>query len=279
MDEALFAIHRRNNEATRNANNTFSAHRRRLTSLLVQTPGGRLAVLGAGNGNDLDWNVLLAAFEEVHVFDIDEEATSYLLDALPKSATPVVAHAPVDLTGTASRYAAWQARRISPEELTLVATDAIEAVASDIGETYDVVVSTCLLSQLMHGARIALGAQHADLRALAVCLQLGHLRLLSRLLNRHGRAILVSDVASNDDLDLRPVVSSETAAQAMAMLTANGRCFTGTDPLQSLRMLETDEVLATQVDAQLPLNAWVWQMSAVRSYLVAALTFARKTLT
>ena len=279
MDEALWAVHRRNNRATRNAHDTFGAHRHRLTSLLVQAPGGRLAVLGAGNGNDLNWDELLGVFDEVHVFDIDEEATSHLRASLQKSTTRVVTHAPVDLTGIASRYAGWRSRRIAQEELAHAATDAVSAVASDIHGTYDVVVSTCLLSQLMHGARAMLGTGHADLRALAICLQLGHLRLLSQLLSKRGKAMLVSDVASNDDLDLQLVVNPQTAAQALAALTASGRCFTGTDPLQTLSMLETDEVLAKHVDAHLPLKAWVWNLSPVRSYLVAALTFARKTLT
>lgn len=275
MDETLVAVHRRNNQATRHASLEFSAHRKELTRRLLHTGASRLAVLGAGNGNDLHWPALLKVYREIHVFDIDEQALCFLKARLRWAGSRVVAHAPLELTGLAHLYQSWQGRRIVPQELQWAATQAVAKVAETIVQSFEAVVSPCVLSQLMHSARVALGARHPDLRALAVCQQLGHLRLMAQLLCGGGLGWLVTDVASNDDVNLQTVVDSEAGARTLAQITAAGRCFTGTDPLQSVSMLQTDATLSKQVQVNLPLQTWTWRLSQTRVYLVAALSFTR----
>src|SRR5437660_103300 len=70
MDTRLTALHRRNNRETAEGWQPFAEHRARVTGLLL--PGARrLAVLGAGNCNELDLTALGDAYREIHLADPD----------------------------------------------------------------------------------------------------------------------------------------------------------------------------------------------------------------
>src|SRR4029077_12213924 len=95
------------NRKTRDLWERFRRHRRRVTAeILALAPGGngarggRLCLLGAGNANDFDLEVLAARFDEVHLVDIDPGA---LANANSRQSAPARAklriHAPVDLSG------------------------------------------------------------------------------------------------------------------------------------------------------------------------------------
>ncbi len=99
---------------------------------------GRIAVLGAGNCNDLHLKELVSSFSEVHLFDLDRAAMD---DAVarqcPNHASKIRLHGDVDLSGWSSRETASQ----SP--------DGRETTRTRGKLEFDLVVSTCLLSQLM----------------------------------------------------------------------------------------------------------------------------------
>src|SRR5688500_17156136 len=56
----------------------FSAHRKRVTTLLLEAAHGRdqpsLCLLGAGNCNDVDLNQLMTAYARIHLVDCDTES-------------------------------------------------------------------------------------------------------------------------------------------------------------------------------------------------------------
>src|ERR1700733_9307107 len=62
------------NRATEKSADRFAPHRRRGTALALRAEGGPAAVLGAGNGNDVDLPALASRFEQVHLVDLDGEA-------------------------------------------------------------------------------------------------------------------------------------------------------------------------------------------------------------
>ena len=63
------------NATSRDCWGRFRAHRDKVTGLLSNaTPANRLCVLGAGNANDLDLNVLLHFYREMHLTDLDADA-------------------------------------------------------------------------------------------------------------------------------------------------------------------------------------------------------------
>src|SRR5581483_7322647 len=71
----LLEAQRNHNENTRALWEPMSAHRQRVTREILRAGGsGRLRVFGAGNCNDLDLARLVAAFEAIHLVDLDAAA-------------------------------------------------------------------------------------------------------------------------------------------------------------------------------------------------------------
>ncbi len=114
----------------------FAPHRARVMRLL-EGGGGTLAVLGAGNFNDLDLTALQRSYDAIHAFDVDEESVRL---AVERQAARVEVHAPLDLT----------------------------APLPQLGP-FDVVLSAGVLTQMiLAGDALALRDKHlADLVALA----------------------------------------------------------------------------------------------------------------
>jgi len=114
----------------------FAPHRAQVMRLLA---GGRgsLAVLGAGNLNDLDLGALQGSYEAIHAIDVDEDSVRL---GIERQSAHVEIHAPVDLT----------------------------APLPPLGP-FDVVLSAGVLTQLiLDGDTLALRDKHlADLAALA----------------------------------------------------------------------------------------------------------------
>src|SRR3954447_9921471 len=113
----LVDYHRKNNHATLARWDSFSEHRVRVTALALEPPGQTLAVLGAGNCNDLDLAALAARFREIHLIDLDEEAVRRARDRQPDAVKArLVVHAPIDLSGAFDRLAAFRAKPATPAE-------------------------------------------------------------------------------------------------------------------------------------------------------------------
>src|SRR5439155_5330247 len=73
LDPELVEIHVRSNQDTEQQWNLYAEHRRRLTSI-ASGGTGALCVLGAGNANALDLDLLATRFDRIHLVDLDAEA-------------------------------------------------------------------------------------------------------------------------------------------------------------------------------------------------------------
>jgi len=253
----------------------FASHRSRLTRLLAErappSGSGRLCVLGAGNCHDLDLSQLLRVFEELHLVDLDEQALACARDRLPEAERGrVVAHAPIDLSGMLARLTDWKARRLRPEDVVRWPQVTAAAIARAIGHRFEVVASTCLLSQMQLGLVQALGDQHPFFQAARYTVNVTHLRTLCRLLAPGGRAVLATDVVADPDLgdrefapdeDLRPVLQ-EQARQAKLMYA--------THPALLRQIFAEDPVLRPRAVLSDPIDAWLWTNGPVRTFLVYA---------
>src|SRR6185369_599397 len=98
---AFVEIHARNNRATSGLWDLYAEHRARLSALVAAhapARGGRVCVLGAGNANDLDLELLAARFSEVHLVDVDAHAVGRArARASSTAAARLFAHAPLDV--------------------------------------------------------------------------------------------------------------------------------------------------------------------------------------
>src|SRR5688572_6361627 len=151
------------NRSTRAHWQHFASHRARVQELILTgrelTPGGKFIALGAGNCNDLELQRLLDAFDEVHLVDIDLGSLAAACGRQGATGAPGLRlHAPVDLTGIAPIVSGWKrddTPRLPDVRQAIHASDT--ALTPDLTGPFDVVLSSCLLSQLVGYATDTLG--------------------------------------------------------------------------------------------------------------------------
>ncbi|HEY3495811.1 MAG TPA: hypothetical protein VGK73_14030 [Polyangiaceae bacterium] len=258
----------------------FAGHRRRLTQILTRdVPLGSeltLCVLGAGNANDLDLEVLAARYRAIHLVDIDPEAVERA-HARESSATRerLVRHAPIDVSGTLDRAERWAALQVTPAELAGHAEETSARLLAKLAGPFDVVVSACLLTQLQLGLLTVLGDRHPLFEAARYTVSSTHLAVLSRLARAGGRAVFVTDLSAND---LAPEIEGAGDAELPELverLVAGGRVIRVADPRMIREIVRESPGPARELELLPGIEAWLWQNGASRTFLVYALE-ARK---
>src|SRR5688572_32284061 len=141
----------------------YRTHRESIERLLAPAdPRDRsrsLCVLGAGNCNDLDLTWLKQVFADVHLVDIDADAVNGAVRR--QGVEGVVTHAPMDLTAVADLLSTW--RKAPPpedEEIARLARTSEEAALPDLGRRFDVVLSPCVLTQILNPLRQTITRNH-----------------------------------------------------------------------------------------------------------------------
>lgn len=264
-----------NNRATADGWEPFAPHRQRVTELLRRAApeaDGRLCLLGAGNCNDVDLAALARAYGQITLADLDREAMAkgVARQGFEASALRLCR---VDLRGDPARMAGWSAQTtMAPADVAALAAPAeIEALGGD----YDVVASTCVLSQLVHGLAERVGEGHAQFAELVRALRTGHLRLLVSLSAAGGTAILVTDFASSLGAPELDAVSPSDLATLLARLMDGRRVFHGLDPRLVEATLRSDPELSRAVAAVEAPPPWIWDMG-LRRYAVCAFLIRKR---
>jgi hypothetical protein len=252
----------------------FRGHRENLTSLLGE--GERLCVLGAGNAYDLELEQLLTRFAEVHLVDIDAEALARARMRVPEGPRArLFAHAPVDLSGMFHDIERWGRMQVTPQELMAAPAAGAKRIAAALPGRFDVVASTCLLTQLQLSLLQLLGDRHQLFVALREFLTLTHLRTLAALTKPAGRALLVTDLCESsvfppgrprDEADLGPL---------MQELVAAGHVIHSSHPELIQLTLADDPVLVRSFGGAVASVPWLWQNGPERRFLVYGLTLPR----
>jgi hypothetical protein len=276
----LLALHRRNNRESAELWQSFDEHRARLTALaLAGAPeGGTLAVLGAGNCNDLDLAALAARFAAIHLVDLDEEAVRRAVSRqAPEVAAKLVLRAPVDLSGAFGRLGAFRKKPATPTDLATLPTTSVEAVVAALPGSFDAIVSTCFLSQLMQSLFHALGGRHPQLHIIACALAVAHLRSIARLLRPGGTAHVVTDTATTETYPLVDLWDQQPPLELLDHLERTDNVFSGTGPSFLRRILATDKQVAPLLAGSPRIaEPWLWRFTEERTYLVYALSFSRR---
>ena len=244
--------HRRNNLATAGAFETFRSHRERVTAELISCTGASLAVWGAGNCNDLDLARLRERFDRIVLYDIDlRSMTAGVAKQLPNGD-----------------------RRIETIEADAVwwgTNDSAEA------ESFDVVASVGLLSQILHFTQIHDDDREDD----AVWneierLRSEHLTLLMQTTRPEGTALLFNDFLSTDtcpslatcgETDLPALIRTELSRQNF---------FTGMNPAAIERTIRTEPSLAAGFARTAVSLPWRWELGASRVYAVCVHRLVRQ---
>jgi hypothetical protein len=253
----------------------YASHRERLTELVSSsrnTAAGELCVLGAGNAYDLDLDWLCATYQRVHLVDIDERALARTWERqeAPTRAR-LVRHAPVELSGFDGVLSRWVDRRVAPHDIEDQPLFAAEAILSRLGQTFDTVLSACVLSQMQLMLRRVLTDRHPLFGSACLALNRTHLRTLSGLRKPGGRAVFATDIASFDgvtvfDLD----EATRTPLACLDRLLASGDVFSVVDPRWLAAIARDVPALCRQSTLRAPKDVWLWNDGPTRVLLVYA---------
>jgi hypothetical protein len=254
----------------------FADHRVRLTGLLTAHAGqGSLCVLGAGNCNDLDLGRLTAAFDTVRLVDLDGAALNAGVARQPATGDKLALHGGLDLTGAFSQMATWSGEVPHGAEAFLAAAPlaSIRHLPSS-----GVVVSTCLLSQLVGALVEAVGEMHPRFVTLLQALRLGHLRQMLQLTAPGGVCLLVTDVVSSDTLPELDLVDNQALPGCLEHALRDRNFFHGTNPVVLAELFRSQPGIAEQVEHVVGVAPWRWNLGP-RRYLVAAFLLKKAATT
>ena len=267
------------NRSTRDHWAWFAAHRAEIQKLVLPEVGrttGRLCVLGAGNCNDIDLKTLAGAFSEIHLVDLDREALDQAVGRQGVADNAAVhLHGGVDLTGIADVFPAWEQQPPGMREVREAAARAARAGVPDVGGPFDVVLSPCLLSQLVGYAGDVLGRHHPSRRELLVALRTRHLRTVVDLLAPGGTAVVVCDVASSTGQPRLLEVRREKLPELLDRLTYTDQGFDGISPFAMRQAIRSDPLIAPLLGPVQQAAPWLWHLGPRRTFLVYALRLRR----
>jgi hypothetical protein len=259
---------------------SFEGHRRKVTALLLErarSPEARLCLLGAGNANDVDLEALLGSYAEVHLVDLDPGALERARASVPSTlATRVVTHAPVDVSGVLDKLERWGAMRLTPEELMAHPEVTAKAVLTATGGPFDVVASTCLLTQIQRAPVAVLGDAHRLFQAVRHTLTVTHQRVLHALTRPGGTALFVTDVSADALTSLPEDDASTNFVPLVSLLVQEGNVFQVAQPDLIRAINKDDPVLSKDIVVSPVLDAWFWHNGPKDRFLVYALDLARR---
>ncbi|HYQ26017.1 MAG TPA: hypothetical protein VER04_02325 [Polyangiaceae bacterium] len=257
----------------------FQGHRAELTQLILGSAAAgpeTLCVLGAGNAYDLELEALLDRFAHVHLADIDADAVARARQRAPEAArSRLLTHAPLELSGMFHELERWGRLQVTPQELAMAPATGAKRVAGALPGPFDVVVSSCLLTQLQLSLLRVIGDQHPLFVVLRELLSLTHLRTLAALTRPGGRALLVTDLCEAAAFPAGLPREPSDLTGLMNELVASGHVVHSSHPGVLERTLTSDPPLSRAFGRPTPSEPWLWHNGPERLFLVYGLTLQR----
>ena len=152
-------------------------------------------MLGPGNGNDIELAKLTHQFEKVALVDLDEAAVARAVSRLIEEGVGRIRrYSPVDLSGMLPELESWRhaSQPSDDAEISAVMRSAMAAPRPEVG-SFDVVASTCMLTQLIDSVYMALPTEHPRCDELVMAVRNRHLEIMLEMLNPGGVGVLVTD--------------------------------------------------------------------------------------
>ena len=277
----LWRLQAERNRQTRGLRYSFASHRERMMQLIQSAgrlfPGsGRpsITILGAGNCLDLDLKALSGQFDVVRLVDIDRSAVEDAVQAQLGIIGSIHTIAPVDVA----------APLVSLDVNDVASAADCESVCRQLAQTLsvpptepaDVVVSACVLSQIMESLTQLIPADHPAYLDFLQALRRGHLRRMRQLMTPTGCGVFVSDLVSSESAPALSATDDARLPGFLAECLQSANFFSGLNPGLVVQDLKTEPGLAEfcrNVQIHPP---WRWQMGP-RWYAVYAVDF-RATL-
>jgi hypothetical protein len=256
-------------------------HRARVMDVLRSARGefGKtLCVLGPGNGNDIELGQLARDFEKVALVDLDDAAVARAVSRLSvEEVQRTERHCPVDLSGVLRELESWRARkRRTDAEISAVKQLVVAAPRPEIGE-FDVVASTCILTQLIDAVYMAMPPKHSRRDELLFAVRNRHLDMILEMLKPGGVGVLLTDFAvAGATNNLAPL--SELALPSSTQVgMRRSEFFTGTDPFEIRDFYKRTRGPGPTAEDVAIEGPWCWEVGG-RVLAVCAVVFRAKTL-
>jgi hypothetical protein len=275
---SIIGEHARRNASTRGRWDAMASHRARIMSLIEESRGenGRtLCLLGPGNGNDIDLARLAGDYEKIALIDLDEAALARAVAALDeKQSERVLRYCPVDLSGILPALESWvRNRNPTEEQISTVKRSVVAAPRPDVG-TFDVVASTCMLTQLIDSVYMALPTEHPRCVQLVTAVCNRHLEIILELLTPGGRGLLVTDFVATQTVPELAQLDELLLPQAATKWIEERNFFTGANPF-AIRDYYSRSREPGPCAADVRVNGpWRWDIGD-RQLAVCAVTFRR----
>jgi len=260
----------------------YAHHRGRLTDAIVETvgataaPAGRLCLLGAGNCNDVDLARLAQRFQEIHLVDIDAAALARAASRqTPEARARLHRHGGVDLSGLSPRLAAWKKQPPTFADVEATAASGRDAILARLPGPFDVVASTCVLTQMAFKLTEVLGDDHLMIGPIRQDLIVAHLGTLLGLTAAGGAALFVCDLASSNFYPLAELPPERDLREVMTDIVDSEAFYQAANPTLIRRLLRRDDALRGRASEPELLDPWLWTGPLDRTYLVYALRLRR----
>ena len=170
--------------------------------LATSVPAARsICVLGAGNCADVDLTRLALAFEQIDLVDLDVEALQRSHERAPAEAREkLTLHGDVDLSGVIEHLDPWGDEFPEAPDLAKQALLAARSIVQRVGRPFDVVLSTCVLSQLPIPFQRAWIMRESSWANLIGAIRAVHLATLAGLTRPGGTGVIAFDVLSSGEV-------------------------------------------------------------------------------
>jgi hypothetical protein len=253
-----------------------SSHRERVMGHIEQIArGGEVCVFGVGNCNDLDLERLASLFSEVHLVDLDPEALERSRERQGAQAkTKITLHGGVDCSGMLDHLDDWGERFPERRDLAQSAVAAAEGIVRGLGQTFSVVVSACLLSQLAVPFQRAWVTSRVNWADLLSTINAVHLATLTGSSKPGGHGLIVFDTSSSRDTPALAELhnrSTEELEEFVAEARASGGLDLRPNPKELVRQLLSPGLRSLVAQPELS-SPWLWN-TGPHTRLVYSLTF------
>ena len=302
------AVEQRNNKDTRDLWSGYTSHRKAMTGMvqagadsLKKPTLPTLCVLGAGNVNDLSLAELVPCFAGIRLVDFDRQAVEGGIARQAKAAANSDIAAlilkrtsfvgPFDLSGISGLLAIGLEKKVLPDKqlqaefgpLSIRLQETLsrqrpEHVIGSLGRS-DVVVSACLLSQLVRQVNDVFGQDASASDVLSTQVIFNHLQLSLALTKPGGRTLFATDCLRISD-EVSELEHEEDPAQVQRLADQaiqDGKLFTHLVPSDLADGLK-DVRLRRYVASLNRSSFWKWKIDQQKHYLCYAIKATRSSV-
>ena len=232
-----------------------------------------ITVIGAGNCQDIDLAALAMSFREVRLIDLDAVALEAAVSRLAgRHSSQIRVYAPIDIAAPLMSLSGFGSLDTAQRFEFLSAVESAEM--PDSLPVSDVVVSTCLLSQLLDSASHIVPPESPDFLPVIQAVRRGHLLRLLRLTAPAGRVLLITDLVSSDTVpELAKTLSAELP-KLMFQCLQSGNFFSGLNPAVVQHDIQHIPSCIELCTSSRILPPWHWHLGP-RSFAVYAVEMER----